>query len=177
MSVKQLEKHIEKLTAQHEENIQYWTEVEGEVEKTLERFQNHSEQIETFTRLQLSTSLEMMREFPDIKDQLLQKLTNLSLQFESKILEYHEVFSSQRDSMEELSEKCCEVSAQLAVIQLVEERPGDFCLSSRLEQTNKLVSLYNSLELGLACWLDQRHQDISVWRISSQLSQLSLYNT
>ena len=176
MSVKQLEKHLERLTALHEVNIHQWTELEGEVEKTLERLQNHSDQMEIFSRLQLSDrSLEMTREFPDIKDQLLQKLTYLSQQFESKIYEYHEMFSAQRSAVEELSEKCFEISAQLSVVQLVEERPGDFCLSTRMEQTNHLLNLYNSLELGLACWLEKRNQDNSVWRISSQLSLISLY--
>ena len=176
MGAKQLEKQLETVKTLHQQHTQYWAELEGELHRTLQSAGNHSEQIQTFSTLQLSTRLEICREFPDIKDQLLQKLSNLSLQFELKLQEYHQTFSHQREAMEELSDKCFSLASSLPLTQLVEVRPGELCLASRLEQTNRLTNLYNSVELGLASWLDQRHQDLAVWNISSHLAQLSLYS-
>ena len=174
MTVKQLERQYEKLTGVHQENIQYWEEVESDLNKTLESLENHSDQIQTFSSLQVSSSLEITKEFPQIKDQLLEKLSNLSLQLETKLGEYQDTLSEQRGRVEEMSEKCLEISASLPVSQMVEVKPAELSLASKLELATRLANLYNSLELGVATWLEHRHRDPAVWRIHSHLSQLWL---
>merc|ERR1712183_729322 len=119
MTGKQLERQYDKLAGVHQENLQYWREVESDLSKTLKSLENHSEQRETFSRLQLSSSLEITKEFPQIKDQLLEKLSNLSLQLETELGEYQEILSEQRSAVEELTEKCLEISTSLSVSQMV----------------------------------------------------------
>ena len=174
MTGKQLEKQYEKLTGIHQDNIQYWGEVEADLNKTLRSLENHSEQIETFSSLQLASSLEITREFPRIKDQLLEKLSNLSLQLETRLGEYQDTLSQQRIVVEELAEKCLEISASLSVSQMVEVNPAELSLASKLETASQLSNLYSRLELGVSTWLEHRHRDQTVWRIHSQLSQLWL---
>ena len=174
MTGKQLEREYDKLARVHQENLEYWKEVEADLNKTLKSLENHSEQIQTFSSLQLSSSLEITKEFPQIKDQLLEKLSNLALQLETKLGEYQETLSEQRSRVEQLTEKCLEISSCLPVSQMVEVKPGDLSLASKLELAAQLANLYNSLELGVVTWLEHRHQDQAVWRLHSQLSQLWL---
>ena len=174
MTGKQLERQYDKLAGVHQENLQYWREVESDLSKTLKSLENHSEQRETFSRLQLSSSLEITKEFPQIKDQLLEKLSNLSLQLETKLGEYQEILSEQRSAVEELTEKCLEISTSLSVSQMVEVKPAELSLASKLELATQLANLYNSLEVGVVTWREHRHHDQAVWRIHSHLSQLWL---
>ena len=174
MTVKQLERQYDKLAGVHQENLQYWREAEADLAKTLKSLENHSEQIQTFSSLQLSSSLEITKEFPHIKDQLLEKLSNLSLQLEMKLGEYHDTLSDQRSGVEEMMEKCVEISSSLPVTQMVEVKPAELSLATKLELAVQLSQLYNSLELGVASWREHRHRDQTVWRIHSHLSQLWL---
>ena len=176
MSVKQLERQYEKLAGVHQENICYWGEVESDLIRTVKSLENHTEQTQTFSSLQLSSSLEIVAEFPEIKDQLLCKLSNLSLQLERRLGEYHDTLSDQRAVVEELSEKCFDISTSLNVSQMVEVKPAEVSLASKLELASQLSQLYSRVELGLASWLEHRHQDQAVWRIQPQLSQLWLHS-
>ena len=91
-----------------------------------------------------------------------------------KLGEYHDTLSDQRSVVEEMMEKCVEISSSLPVTQMVEVKPAELSLATKLELAVQLSQLYNSLELGVASWGEHRHRDQAVWRIHSHLSQLWL---
>ena len=60
-----------------------------------------------FTRLPVD-HLKISKQFPEIKDQLLQRLHDLALQYESRLDEHRDKFTSQSDVISELAIRCQE---------------------------------------------------------------------
>eukprot|EP00092_Neocalanus_flemingeri_P013167 GFUD01014186.1.p1 GENE.GFUD01014186.1~~GFUD01014186.1.p1 ORF type:complete len:179 (+),score=53.97 GFUD01014186.1:226-762(+) len=174
MSAKQFEKTFDKMIEAHEENISSWKEMEKEVNKAVEGLINHRDQGEMFTKLDVD-NLELHRSFPDIKLQLLYKLNSISLQFEAKLNEFLDTFSTQKSTLVELSSKCSSISSSILLPTMINPRPGKTCLAHQLELSHKLSRLYTSIYLGLSTWLEGRHEDKSVWSINKELSSITFY--
>jgi len=176
MTAKQLEKAVDKLIESNEENISYWKDINKEVKKAVEGLINHREQEEMFDKLDVD-QLEIHKNFPDIKKQLLYKVYDISLQFEAKLREFLDTLSTQKNTIEELSSQCSSISSSLPLPTLIDPRPGKACLAHQLELSHKLTRLYNSISLALSAWLEGRHQDKSVWTIHKELSKVTYYPT
>ena len=176
MSSKQLEKAIDKMIAVHEENLKFWRQVAKEVHKTVEGILNHREQGEMFTALGVN-NMEICKAFPDIKSDLLYKLHFISLQLEFKLREFLETFSSQKNSMVELSSQCLSITSATPLPGMISAKPGKTCLAHQLELVHNLATLYSSVLLGLTTWLEGRHTDKSVWDINKELMRVTYYPT
>lgn len=173
MPAKQIEKCFNTIISLHRDNIDYWTNMEKDVMKTIESLINHQDQIRMFTKLPVS-HLKITQKFPDIKDQLLHRLHDLSLQFESRLVEHVDKFSAQSEAVTDLCSRCLEESLTVAPASVTEPRPGDLSLASKVETCYKLSRLYSSTELGLSSWIESRHSEKQVWRIKEKLSKVIL---
>ena len=173
MTVKQIEKISSKVSISHKENLEYWSGVEKDVIKTVDSVLNHREQMEMFSKLDISR-LELYQEFPDVKDDLLRKLSNLTLQFETKLLEYSEIFSKQTESIKELSSRCLVESSTVEPATVIECKPGESSLAEKVESCYKLSMLYSSIDTSLSTWIECRHSDKDVWKIKDQLGKLNI---
>ena len=173
MPAKQIEKCYNNIISLHRDNIDYWTNVEKDVMNTVESLINHQEQIRMFTKLPVS-HLKITQKFPDIKDQLLHRLHDLSLQFESKLVEYLDKFSVQSEAITDLCSRCLEESLTVSPASVTEPRPGEVSLASKVETCYRLSRLYSSIELGLSTWIENRHSEKRAWRIKEELSKVIL---
>merc|ERR1712202_76702 len=106
---------------------------------------------------------------------LLYKLDSIALQFETKLREFIDTFSIQKNTLSELSSQCSSISSSLPLPTLINPRPGKSCLAHQLELSHNLARLYNSIGLGLSTWLEGRHEDKSVWSINKELSSVTYY--
>ena len=172
MTVKQIEKCFQKLTEQHQANVEYWSEVDKDVVKTVDSIVNHQEQMAMFSKLDVSR-MKITKEFPDIKERLLHRLSNLTLAHQTKLEEHLDTFSGQSRVISELCSKCLESSLSVSASVVSEDRPGDCSLAAKVEQCYKLSRLYNQIEMNLETWLENRHSDKGVWGIKDALSLLS----
>ena len=173
MPAKQIEKCYNTIISLHKDNIDYWTNVEKDVMKTVESLINHQDQIRMFTKLPVS-QLNITQKFPDIKDQLLHRLHDLTLQFESKLVEYLEKFLAQSEAVNDLCSRCLEESLTVSPSSVTEPRPGELSLASKVEICHKLSRLYSNIELSLSTWLENRHSEKQSWRIKHELSKVTL---
>ena len=123
MPAKQIEKCYNNILSLHRDNIDYWTNVEKEVMKTVESLINHRDQIRMFTKLPVE-HLKITKQFPEVKDQLLQRLHDLALQYESRLGQHRDKFTSQSDVISELAIRCQEESLTVPPSSLTETRPG-----------------------------------------------------
>eukprot|EP00090_Calanus_glacialis_P016031 TRINITY_DN25146_c0_g1_i1.p1 TRINITY_DN25146_c0_g1~~TRINITY_DN25146_c0_g1_i1.p1 ORF type:complete len:179 (+),score=59.60 TRINITY_DN25146_c0_g1_i1:33-569(+) len=174
MSPKQFEKAFDKMIAAHEENLNYWKEMTKEVNKAVEGLINHREQGEMFSNLDVD-HLELHKTFPDIKAELLYKLHSISLQFETKLSEFLETFSTQKNTLVQLSSQCSTISSSIPLANMINPKPGKTCPAHQLELSHNLARLYTSTYLGLSTWLEGRHLDKGVWKISKELSKVTYY--
>ena len=173
MRAKQIEKCYNTIIALHRDNIDYWTNVEKDVMKMVESLINHQDQIRMFTKLPVS-HLKITQKFPDIKDQLVHRLHDLTLQFESKLVEYLEKLTAQSEAINELCSRCLEESLTVSPSAVTEPRPGERSLASKVEICHLLSRLYSSIELSLSTWLETRHSEKQSWRIKQELSKVIL---
>ena len=173
MTVKQIEKISTKVFTIHQENLEYWSRLDKDVTKTVDSVLNHREQIEMFSKLDINR-LEVCQEFPDVKDALLQKLSNLTLQFETKLLEFSDTFSKQNEALQKLSSRCLEESSSVEQSTVIETKPGESSLAEKIESCYKLSMLYNSIDTGLTTWMECRHSDRGVWNIKDYLGKINI---
>ena len=173
MPAKQIEKSYNSLVSLHRDNMEYWTIVEKDVMKTVESLINHQDQIRMFTKLPVS-HLKIAQKFPDIKDQLLHRLHDLTLQFESKLVEHLDKFSAQSEAVNDLCSRCLEESLTVSPSSISEPRPGEVSLAAKVETCYRLSRLYSSIELTLSTWLENRHSEKQTWRIRQELSKVIL---
>ena len=173
MPAKQIEKCYNTIISLHRDNIDYWTNVEKDVMKTVESMINHQEQIRMFTKLPVS-HLKITQKFPDIKEQLLHRLHDLSLQFESRLVSHVDKLSAQSEAVADLCSRCLEESLTMTPASVTETRPGELSLASKVETCYRLSRLYSSVEIGLTSWLENRHSEKQVWRIKEELSKVML---
>merc|ERR1712227_400501 len=130
MTVKQIEKISTKVFTIHQENLEYWSRLDKDVTKTVDSFLNHREQIEM--------------------------LSNLTLQFETKLLEFSDTFSKQNEALQKLSSRCLEESSSVEQSTVIETKPGESSLAEKIESCYKLSMLYNSIDTGLTTWMECR---------------------
>ena len=106
-----------------------------------------------FTRLPVD-HLKITKQFPEVKDQLLQRLHDLALQYESRLGQHRDKFTSQSDVISKLAIRCQEESLTVPPSSLTETRPGELSLAARVEMCYRLSRLYSSLRLNLFTWLE-----------------------
>ena len=160
------------MTEQHQANVEYWSDVDKDVMKTVEAVVNHQEQVTMITKMDASR-MKITQEFPDIKERLLHRLSNLTMAHHTKLEDHLETLSEQSRVIQDLSSKCLESSLSLSASVVSEDRPGECSLSAKIQHCYKLSRLYNQVEMNLETWLEDRHSDRSVWGVKETLSVLS----
>ena len=173
MSEKLLEKKFSKLVMVHDGNLSYWQDAEKRVMKVGESLRNHREQSDMFAALD-TEELELTRQVPNIKPLLLTKLASLALGFEAELGEVVDRLEGQAGEVAGLAREVVQAGAGLQLGSLTATRPGRHCLAHQLELAARIDRLYTNQQLGMVTWLQGRHLDVSVWRVASNLAQLSL---
>ena len=147
MTVKRLEKLHSSLLALHREQLDHWAGAELEAVRAAERVTNHRAQLQLFSQLDVSR-LQIAHQLPDIKDQLLHKLSSVTREHEAKLTEYYDTFAAHSKAIQELSSSCmAEASSVTSSTSSVtslwyEPRPGKLSLAATLEQCYSLSRLY-----------------------------------
>lgn len=174
MTVKKIEKIYSQLLETHEDNVKYWSEQEKFIMKTVESVINHREQSSMFTDLDVSR-LKISEEFPDIKNMLLEKLSNLTLQHETKLLEHSDTFSFHNRTIQDLCSQVLECSMSSSAASVTQPRHGgDSSAAVKVEQCYRLSRLYNHIDLRMQSWVEDRHSDKTVWCLSRELKTVVL---
>ena len=146
MTVKRLEKLHSSLLTLHRDQLDHWAGAEQEAVRAAELVTNHRAQLQLFSQLDVSR-LQIAHQLPDIKDQLLHKLSSVTREHEAKLTEYYDTFAAHSKAIQELSSSCMaeasSVSSSTSSICLwFEPRPGKLSLAATLEQCYSLSRLY-----------------------------------
>jgi len=174
MSVKKIEKLYAEVVQMHESNRKFWSESEKDILKNVNSLMNHNEQTEKFSKLTVS-HLQLISQFPDIRQQLLYKLSSLSQQFETKLTEYAEIFEEQCIKLQELVNKIIQCSSSQPITVTSEIVPGDVTIAEKIHFCYKLSRLYQTIDLKLSSWLGKKDSQMDCWRIKDELSKVALF--
>merc|ERR1719300_1671331 len=135
---------------------------------------NHNEQTKKFSKLTVS-HLQLISQFPDIRQQLLYKLSSLSQQFETKLTEYAEIFEKQSIKLQELVNKIIQCSSYQPIVVTSKIVPGDVTIAEKIHFCYKLSRLYQTIDLKLSSWLGKKDSQMDCWRIKDELSKVALF--